>query len=231
MTAVRFELLRLRTLRGTWLVIALVLVLGVVVGAFNQDADLTTGDGILGVLGIATIILPIIASLLPAQAIGQEYRFGLIRQTATQFPDRTRILLAKLCVSSVVATLAVVLAYCLSVVAAMVVSGSSIDASALVTLLTREGLYVLGYCVFVFAAAALTRQVALGVFLPLMAGLFVEGGLLGALIGVPESALPVTSGLAFKAAASGEWDRLLVFGGYAILLLVVTTAVFRRRDA
>lgn len=229
--ALQFELFRLRSARRTGLLIALILLLGVVLGAFQRDADLTNGPGILAVVVSSTLILPIIASVLPAQAIGQEYRFGLIRQTVTLFPDRIRIFTAKWLVSSLVATVAVVLAYTVSVVAAMVASGSSIDTGALVNVLAREGLYVLGYCVFVFAGAALTRQVALGVFLPLMAGLFIEGGLLQELMNIPAAALPLTSGSTFKSAASGGWDHLLVFGGYAVLLFFLSLVVFRRQDA
>ena len=227
----QFELFRLRSARRTGLVIALILLLGVIFGAFQGDADLTSGPGILAVVVNATLILPIIASVLPAQAIGQEYRFGLIRQTVTLFPDRTRIFAAKWLVSSLVATVAVVLAYAGSVFAAMVASGSSVDIGALVNVLTREGLYVIGYCVFVFAGAALTRQVALGVFLPLMAGLFIEGGLLEELMNIPADLLPLSAGSAFKSAASGGWDHLLVFGGYAAILFLLSLVVFRRQDA
>ena len=39
-----------------------------------------------------------LASVLAAQSIGQEYRFGLIRLTLTAFPDRAQILVAKLVV-------------------------------------------------------------------------------------------------------------------------------------
>lgn len=231
MTAIRYELFRLRSIRSTTILAACLVLAGPVAGALQRNADLSSSAGLHQVIGLISQLMMIVASVIPAQAIGQEYRFGLIRQTLTLFPKRTGILAAKWLVSSTIATLASICSCLLALVAAAIVSGSAVDYGSAATMLLRLALYLFVYFTIVFAVTVLTRQTALGVILPLLFTLFIEGGLLETLLKIPAEFLPFGSGGEFRVAETGAWSQLAVFAGYAVLAYVVGLVVFRSRDA
>ena len=129
--ALRYEWMRLRTLRSTWwltgmsLLIAGLLGLGAFgiknppVGGPQALAVTDYGDILTGGGGGAVFLVSILLSMIGVFAIGHEYRYGTIRPTLTALPKRSNVLAAKVIVVSayvfVVALLCLVLRYLVAV--------------------------------------------------------------------------------------------------------------------
>jgi ABC-2 type transport system permease protein len=141
-----FEWRRMRSLRGTWVLLWLVV-------GFALLADLAVGLGKLrepvDAEGLAFHVVQrdllvrwLVAAAIGAQAFGHDFRYGTIRPTLLAFPRRGQVLAGK------------VIATCLlSAVAALVASAASI--ALLLVLTTWDG--------SVFADPRLWRSVALGI--------------------------------------------------------------------
>jgi len=100
--ALRYEWVRISTIRSTRLVLVAVLVLSALLAwlsanpepAFDEQGNEVGTSPVPwwaafgGPLGLTAVLVAVVAS----QAIGQEYRFGLIRLTLTAFPQRAQIL-------------------------------------------------------------------------------------------------------------------------------------------
>jgi ABC-2 type transport system permease protein len=106
--ALRYEVVRLRTLRSTWwlLGISLVLSAGIAValafvsqendlGIQGQLSALTTGSGLF------FPVPAIMAGLVGVFSFGHEYRYGTIRAALSAVPKRSALLLAKVVVTAV----------------------------------------------------------------------------------------------------------------------------------
>ena len=245
MAVVRYEQRRISSIRSTWIIIVLTLVLAglfATATAAIGNIDIDTGNRV-GVAPLktvlSTLINPIVLvplSVLAAMAFGGEYRFGLIRLTLTTFPQRTKVFFAKLWV--------VVLWMLLSLVAALALVlliswlyRANINFNPLeienVTFVLRGLLYALGYCLFTFALVMITRNQALSIVVVILWTLLVEQllvGFLGDRFEWLPKALPMTSGAAFVAG-----DDLLrngvVFVGFLVAFLALGWALFSRRDA
>jgi ABC-type transport system involved in multi-copper enzyme maturation permease subunit len=122
--ALRYEWMRLRTLRSTWWLTGLALLIACLLGlgalglkgtlSVSDYGDLLTGGG-----GGAIFLVSILLSMIGVFAIGHEYRYGTIRPTLTALPRRSNVLAAKVIVVTayvfVVALLALVLRYLIAV--------------------------------------------------------------------------------------------------------------------
>lgn len=266
--ALRYEWVRLTTIRSTW--ICLVLTVVSVAGlAYLETAPGTMFDengnpvGEMpfeasqwyGAFSGPVLLTAIFASVVTAQMIGQEYRFGLIRLTLTAFPNRMQALTAKL-VFVVVVGISFTLASYAASWAALALRGHPTPpalASEPVddTLLLRGVIVVVLWAMSSFALAGITRQTALGIAVPIVSGLVVEQ-LLGALLRDKASwvgdVLPWSSagrwadrpmvmtgpeGLPdpqFHVPPVG-WGALGVFAVWVLVFLVLETISFLKRDA
>jgi ABC-2 type transport system permease protein len=122
--ALRYEWMRLRTLRSTWWLTGLsVLIAGLLgLAALGKKGTLSVqdyGDIVTGGGG-AVFLVAILLSLIGIFAIGHEYRYGTIRPTLSALPRRSNVLAAKLLVVTgyvlVVALVCLVLRYAIAVV-------------------------------------------------------------------------------------------------------------------
>jgi ABC-2 type transport system permease protein len=255
--ALRYEWVRITTVRSTWIVLVLTLLgsglLGYVAANPQHVTDETgnpVGDGIVDwyiAFSIPLSFAVILASVVAAQSIGQEYRFGLIRLTLTAFPARAQILAAKLVVVAGAAVVVALVSYAGSEIA-VVLRGAPTppDTSTLPDpsfLLTGDGTFFLRGVLFVvlwalsaFALAGVTRQTAIGIAVPIISGLVVEQILI-ALLGERWSwltlHLPWSAGgrWASDQGASGQWTAIAVFAAWVVVFLAVETVAFLRRDA
>jgi ABC-2 type transport system permease protein len=123
--ALRYEWMRLRTLRSTWWLTGLALLIAGLLGlsalglkgnlAVSDYGDILTGGG-----GGAVFLVSILLSMIGIFAIGHEYRYGTIRPTLSALPRRSTVLAAKVLVVTgyvlVVALLCLVLRYAVAVV-------------------------------------------------------------------------------------------------------------------
>ncbi|MDQ1247304.1 MAG: type transport system permease protein [Actinomycetota bacterium] len=245
MAVVAYEQRRIRTIRSTWIILVVTLALAAAIAALT--AGLANIDPVSGQRGapvpmrdvLAAVSNPIVlipVSVLAAMAFGGEYRFGLIRQTLTAFPRRTRVFLAKMWVASLWMLAILVLAALVIVAVAFGFRSNLIFEPLTVEnlgIVGRSLLFGIGYCLYAFALVVITRNQALSIVILIVWTLLVESLLTGFLAGRWEwlpQALPMSAGSRFVA---GE-DLLLsaaVFFGLLVALLLIAWAVFTRRDA
>jgi ABC-2 type transport system permease protein len=121
--ALRYEWTRLRTLRSTWWLTGMsLLIAGLLgLGALSVKGPATIvdyGDAVTGGGG-GVFLVSILLSMVGIFAIGHEYRYGTIRPTLSALPRRSTVLAAKVIVVAVyvfvVALVAIVLRYVVSV--------------------------------------------------------------------------------------------------------------------
>jgi ABC-2 type transport system permease protein len=123
--ALRYEWVRLTTLRSTWWLTGLSLLIAGLLAlpalslkgslAVTDYGDIVTGGG-----GGAVFLVSILLSMIGIFSIGHEYRYGTIRPTLSALPRRSTVLAAKVivvaCYVFVVALVGLVLRYAIAVV-------------------------------------------------------------------------------------------------------------------
>jgi ABC-type transport system involved in multi-copper enzyme maturation permease subunit len=261
--ALRYEWVRVLTVRSTWicLVLAFVGVGGLAFLASNpvylNASDTGLGDPTVlwwEAFSQPLLLTAILASVIAAQNLGQEYRFGLIRLTLTAFPQRGRILLAKALSVVVVALVFTAVSYAASWIGVTLhgyptppSSASAVDS----TYLLRGAVFLVLWCLSAWALAGVTRQTAVGIAVPLVSGLIVEQ----ILSAVLRDRLPwlvdvlpwstasrwslamSTSGFSSDGSAdvtSGPpvgWSAVGVFACWVLAFVIVEVTSFLRRDA
>jgi hypothetical protein len=103
--ALRYEWTRIRTVRSTYWLIGLALIISMAIAfiialVFRNDPatpELTARVLYGGGSDIPTLI-PIFMAIIGVLAVGHEYRYGTIQPTLTALPQRSRLLLAKVIV-------------------------------------------------------------------------------------------------------------------------------------
>jgi ABC-type transport system involved in multi-copper enzyme maturation permease subunit len=264
--ALRYEWVRVTTVRSTRICLVLALLFGAGIGYLVSTPQQVLGDegrptgaetvDWYGAFGFPLLLSVVLASVIASQSIGQEYRFGLIRLTLTAFPQRWRVIVSKLTGVVLVGVVIALISYLGSWI------GVSLHGYALPpdTATAPDSTYVLRGVAFTvlwalsaYALSGITRQTAIGIAVPLVSGLVVEQ-ILGAVLRdradwlvkilpwstaqrwaqEPVSGDPEAGG---GGAAFGlldipvGWKALLVFVVWVVVLLVLETVAFLRRDA
>ncbi len=246
--ALRYEWRRISSIRSTWILLgcaivlsaafALLFGLGVSSAAESVDNDglQRLGTPLVDVVSLSTtnLIVLVLLGTLAAQAFGQEYRHGTIRLTLTEFPKRTPVFVAKMVVCCALELAAFAVA---TLIAFVILQGNSQlvsdGAASFLEYFLRACLYLVGFCLIVFAITVLTRVLALGVIIPLAFAAVAEPLLIvlvGNYVSWISDVLPFTSGLAFVAGT----DMLrngAVFGAWVVVLTGAAYALFEKRDA
>jgi len=222
----RTELLKLRTVRAPWLVLALaqvVVIAGAAAGALRSDVE----------PGIASVGLAALFSLLlGVTAVAGEYRHRTVTDTYLSEPRRGRVVARKLAAFTVLGALNGA-AGCLA----------AITTAALLSTVDIPGLgrTVVGAIIWngLFAAigvglGALLRNLVAGIATALAWIAFVEG-LVGQLVPAVARWLPMATGPALEQLPSlsnplSPWAAGAALAGYAVLLAVAATASTVRRD-
>lgn len=248
--ALRFETVRVLTIRSTWicLVLAFVGVLGLAslatVDPFEGDISNVWWDKFVQPLLLAAIL----ASVVAAQNLGQEYRFGLIRLTLTAFPQRGTILTAKAISVMVVGSVFALVSFLGSwIVVALRGFPFPPDSTSPqdVTLLLRGMVFVVLWSLSAWAIAGVTRQTALGIALPIVLGLIVEqilGAVLSDSLPWVAAVLPWSTAARWSATSADlgvdsdvfypvGWAGLGVFACWIAVFVAVEAWSFLRRDA
>jgi ABC-type transport system involved in multi-copper enzyme maturation permease subunit len=258
--ALRWEWVRISTVRSTRIALALALLFGAGLGYLGSNPTYDTYDDSgfpvgeptvdwYGAFGFPLLLMVVVASVVAAQAIGQEYRFGLIRLTLTAFPQRGRILAAKLLVVAAAAVVITLLSYLGSWIGVALHGFPTPPANVVApdsTFFLRGVVFVVLWSLSAFALAGLTRQTAIGIAVPIISGLIVEN-ILQTLLSdrarwlvdilpwstaarwastVPE----VDPGTTLDLPPVG-WAALGVFAIWVVLLLAAQVVAFLRRDA
>lgn len=258
--ALRYEWVRVSTIRSTRISLVLAF-LAVAFLAWASSAPFYSTFDENGPVGPPTVewwgafaqpllLAAIFASVVASQNIGQEYRFGLIRLTLTAFPQRPRMVTAK--IVSVIATgLAfTVVSYAGSWVGVALRGypappdeAPAVDS----TFLLRGAVFMVLWALSAWALAGITRQTAIGIAVPVVSGFILEqilGGILADRAPWLQDVLPWSTAARWFATTDGFGGgdpaahmptvgrgALGVFGVWVLVLVVLEIVSFLRRDA
>ncbi|CAB4923984.1 unannotated protein [freshwater metagenome] len=254
--SLRYEWVRISTVRSTkiFLVLALVLSAGLAYliaspqhASFDDQGSPVGPETVnwFGAFGFPLTLVAVLASVVASQAIGQEYRFGLIRLTLTAFPRRLRTLSAKLIVV-VLAGLAFALVSFLGSEIGVSLRGHPVPPEGVAapdsSYLVRGAVFVVLWGLSAFAIAGVTRQTAVGIAVPIISGLIVENLLLFVLTNRADwlvKILPWSTAARWMSPDDSSdplgravaWPALGVFGVWVLVFLVAQVVTFQRRDA
>lgn len=182
--ALRYEYVRLRTIRSTyWLVgLALLLQLGLampIAWALARSSSFGGGDEtfeILATIGGSTgapLLIAYVVGLLGVFSTGHEYRHGMIRATLTAIPNRTHVFWAKVLSTAVVSAVAAVLCVMIGLLAIAVFSLDMPSGARLAEVSGGIVVYTVLFALSGLAYAAIVRnQTAAVALLMLVPSLF-----------------------------------------------------------
>ncbi len=258
--ALRFEWMRLRTLRSTyWLIgMGLLITTGVAlllgIAARNEPLDpqiLTTA-----VNGGASFGLPFLAvfmAIIGIFACGHEYRHGTIQPTLTSLPQRSTLIVAKLLVvvAATVAVTIVSMAINIGIVFAVWGEAPGLFEDPVGTALVGYAIYTLIYVLVGFGLGLLFRGVPSALVVIFLMPLIIESLIMGlAFIPALDWLVPVIKFLPFTAGSRlmeivppefgpagpdfdlfSRWVSGGIFALFAALILAAAWYLFKKRDA
>jgi len=184
--ALRYEYLRLRTIRSTYWLLGLAgsfqLIMSLLIAwRMSVSANPPGGDDAFDILatigastGLAPLFVAYIIGLLGVFSTGHEYRHGMIRATLTAVPNRTHVFVAK--VTSTAAIAAVAALGCILIALGGLV-GFGLDmpsTSELVNLTAGTVIFTALFALSGLAYAALTRNQTAAVALVMLVPSLVE---------------------------------------------------------
>jgi ABC-type transport system involved in multi-copper enzyme maturation permease subunit len=258
--ALRYEVVRLRTLRSTWWLTAIALVIAGLLGlpalGVKGDATLTDyGDVVTGGGG-GVFLVSIMLSILAIFATGHEYRYGTIRPTLSALPRRSALMTAKVLVVAgyvlVIAALCEVLRYVVSlIILGHRLSHLGLFPGPMARVWIGSIVYTAVYALVGLALAALFRNIPAAIVtvivMPLVAENVVRGllslhvfhGIRGLAKLMPFSSGsqvfsygPVdNNGAAGFNELPGPWGGFFIFAAFLAIVLTISWVLFERRDA
>lgn len=257
--ALRYEWVRLRTLRSTyWLAgLGLLSTAGIAfiiafVGRNDPVDSQTVAFVLLGGGDFATFI-PIFMAIIGILAVGHEYRYGLIQPTLTALPQRSTLLLAKIFVVLLLTLAVVVVSLLVNLAIGVVFWGEvpELGSSPLNEVIPGYVVMVLLYALFGIALAQLFRGVPSAIVVLLVTPLVVEQVITGlAFLPALDWLVPVVKYLPFTAGQRliatqpletgpqgpdfdlfDRWTSGGVFALWIAAVLAVAWYLFQTRDA
>ncbi|PRY61096.1 hypothetical protein [Glycomyces artemisiae] len=258
--ALRFEWKRLTTLRSTYWLIGMGLLVStgvaVLVGVAARNEPVSTDIMWIALNGGAGFGLPFLAvfmAIIGIFACGHEYRHGTIQPTLTSLPQRNRLIIAKLAVvlsTTLVVTL-VSMAVNLGVVYTVWGEAPGLFEDPLGTSLIGYVVYMLLYVLVGFGLGLLFRGVPSALVVIFLMPLIIENMIAG-LSTIPQLdwLVPVVKFLPFSDGARllelsapdfgpgtpdydlfSRWAAGGVFALFAALILASAWTLFKKRDA
>ena len=227
--ALRYEWTSLRTLRSTWVLSGLAVLLQLVYAPLSGGGSSTGLDEFESGLGIVELIGAVLIAAIGVNAFGSEYRHRTIEVTALTLRSPTRIVLAKSAVTAGIAAVAGLAAVLVDWLGTLTFAGQMPDPGPA----ALAGLGAIAYLVLSgiigVALAALTRHavLALGAILLWTGGL---EALIGGKLHLPTAAMPFLAAKQGIITSEPQWSLGLPLIGLAAVLLVGAIAVFSRRD-
>ena len=243
-----YEWRRLWSVRATWIMTFVYLVLTGLLGAgplFLGDNDFgtQTWKGLYSTS--ANFLVLVMLSVIASQFFGHEYRYGTIRLTLTEFPKRERVVLAKTIVLAVYVTIATFLGWAVLGVVGFIAPEGSIGTEG-------PGLSINGgepaelwqvlvfgfaYCLIAMSLTMMTRNLALGIVLPLLMFSVIEGliqlfaGLAKGKMDWIVDALPFANGNAWLTSLPDSPNSGFIFAAWVAGFYLIGSAMFFKRDA
>lgn len=239
-TLITTEWTKLRTVRATWLILAIqqALIVAGISGLAVGGTDLNTPKGVGTLLSHAGIASAILSLVLGITAVAGEYRHRSITDTYLATPTRTPVIIAKLTAYGT----AGVLFGALSAVTGLATTaiwtsakGGTLDLAAAGADRIIIGIvaFNLAYAVVGVSVGALIRNLTAAVAVALVWIVLVETTVAN-LLGDLGRWLPNRAGMALNAMATKnmlpQWDAGLVLAGYAAVFAAVALGTTIRRD-
>ena len=183
--ALIFEWRRLWSIRATWIMLFVFLLVNSAFGILPlYFADMPGMQSWQGLYNTpANFLSLVILSVVAAQVFGHEYRYGTIRLTLTEFPKREVVMLAKTLMLFFFTTFAIFLSWAvLGALGSFAPEGTLSSDSVGFAMgpydpaeLWKIYLYILAYVFISMSLVAITRNLALGIVLPLLMSTVIEG--------------------------------------------------------
>jgi ABC-2 type transport system permease protein len=193
----------------------------------------------------ANFLCLVMLSVVASQFFGHEYRYGTIRLTLTEFPKRERVVLAKTVVLAVYVTISTFLGWAVLGVVGFIAPEGSIgtkgpglninggEASELWQVLV----FGFAYCLIAMSLTMITRNLALGIVLPLLMFSVIEGliqlfaNLANGNMDWIVDILPFANGTAWLTNLPDSPNAGLIFSTWVIGVYLIGSAMFFKRDA
>jgi ABC-2 type transport system permease protein len=243
-----YEWRRLWSVRATWIMTFVYLVITGLLGA----GPLFLGDGGFGTQtwkGLystsANFLCLVMISVVASQFFGHEYRYGTIRLTLTEFPKRERVVLAKTIMLAVYVTIATFLGWAVLGVVGFIAPEGSIGTQGPgmninggePSELWQVLVFGFAYCLIAMSLTMITRNLALGIVIPLLTFSIIEGlislfaSLANGKMDWIVDALPFTNGSAWLTSVPESPNAGLIFAAWVIGIYLIGAAMFFKRDA
>jgi ABC-type transport system involved in multi-copper enzyme maturation permease subunit len=257
--ALRYEWMRIRTLRSTyWLTgLGILITAGIAfIVAMVTRNDPTTPVIVANVLlggGEFATFIPVLMAIMGVLAVGHEYRYGTIQPTLAAVPQRSRLLTAKIVVVALVALIVVAVSLAINTAIGVIFWGELPDLATepLDEVIPGYFVMVLLWAILGIALAQLFRGVPSAIVVLLVTPLIVEGLITGlSTIPALDWLVPVVKFLPFTAGARliatgttdmgpgapdfdffDRWQSGGVFAVFTAIILAVAWYRFQTRDA
>jgi ABC-type transport system involved in multi-copper enzyme maturation permease subunit len=192
----------------------------------------------------ANFLSLVLLSVVAAQVFGHEYRYGTIRLTLTEFPKREIVMFAKTLILVFFTTFALILNWgVLGALAQFAPEGTISSDSPGFTFgpynpadLWKVYLYILGYLLISMSIVAITRNLAIGIVLPLL--LTVIESLLGLLNQLAKqrfdwlvNRLPLENATDWLGDGGMYVSPGLTYAAWVVAFYLAACALFFKRDA
>lgn len=239
-TLITTEWTKLRTVRATWLILAIQqgLIIAGVSGLAVGGTNLNTPKGVGALLSHAGIASGILSLVLGITAVAGEYRHRSITDTYLAVPTRTPVIVAKLTAYGTVGILfgAISAVTGLATTALWTMGkGGTLDLAAADADRIMVGIVAinLAYAVVGVSLGALIRNLTAAVAVALVWIVLVETTVAN-LLGDLGRWLPNRAGMALNAMATNgmlpQWGAAIVLAGYAAVFAAVALTTTIRRD-
>lgn len=258
--AVRYEWTRIRTLRSTYWLIGMGLLvsagIALIFALVARDEPLNTEEAAGLLTGGASVAIPFIAifmAIIGVFATGHEYRHGTVQPTLTTIPQRSTLLVAKIIIVLVVAAVVAVVALAINYAIGQIFWGEmpALSDSPINGIVPGYIVYVMLYTLCGLAFAQLFRGVPSALVVILLFPLVIEGLITGlSMIPALDWLVPVVKFLPFTAGSLlmatgapdmgpdapgydffGRWASGGVFAAFVAIILAVAWYLFKKRDA
>jgi ABC-type transport system involved in multi-copper enzyme maturation permease subunit len=247
--ALRAEWLKLRSLRSTWLTIAISVLAALILGAIASLANMQrwnemspaeragldpTSISLVGVLFGALVL-----GALGVRVIASEYGTGMIRTTAMAVPRRSRIVLSKAILLAAITLLVALTANVVGFLVGQAVFeredlGASITEPASARAIALGALAVSAFAVIGVGLGTLVRRASIANIL--IALVVIGGQIIGtAMPSAAQKYLPFNALQATVTVHRGDellapLPALLMLVAYAVVLLAAAVIIMQRRD-
>lgn len=246
-----YEWRRLWTVRATWIMTFVYLVITGLLGAGPLFLGDSASNGLSGQTwkGLystnANFLCLVLLSVVASQFFGHEYRYGTIRLTLTEFPKREQVLLAKTFVLAIYVTISTFLGWAvLGVIGSIAPEGSIGTSGPGISInggepseLWQVLVFGFAYCLVAMSLTMITRNLALGIVLPLLIFSVIEGlislfaSLANGKMDWIVDALPFVNGSAWLTSRPDSPNSGLIFAAWVIGTYLIGSVMFFKRDA